>query len=146
MSDVHSPSQRSYNMSQIRGKDTTPEKIVRSLLRADGCRYRSNVTRLPGKPDVVLTEHRIAVFVHGCFWHRHKSCRFTTNPKSNSNFWKDKFARTLERDRQNVRALKKLGWQVIIIWECSTRRTPVAVRKRLRHAITLSRHRKLTAC
>jgi DNA mismatch endonuclease (patch repair protein) len=139
MSDVHSPAQRSYNMSRIRGKDTAPEKIVRSLLRAEGCRYRTNDRNLPGKPDIMLPALKIAVFVHGCFWHRHKNCRFTTNPKSNSDFWVGKFARTVERDRENVRALKKSGWRVVTVWECAAKRSPDAVRNKLLRAINASR-------
>ena len=139
MPDVHSPLQRSYNMSRIRGRDTTPEKIVRSLLRAEGCHYRSNVGNLPGKPDILLPALRIAVFVHGCFWHRHKDCRFTTNPKSNSEFWESKFARTIERDREHVRALRKSGWRVVVIWECTAKRTPAAARTKLLRAIKISK-------
>jgi DNA mismatch endonuclease, patch repair protein len=147
MSDVHSPAQRSYNMSRIRGKDTTPEKIVRSLLRAEGCRYRTNVGNLPGKPDIVLPRLRIAVFVHGCFWHRHKNCRFTTNPKSNAEFWAGKFARTVERDREHVRALKKSSWRVVTVWECAAKRSPDAVRNKLLRAIKASRSsRSNNAC
>jgi DNA mismatch endonuclease (patch repair protein) len=118
-------------MSRIRGKDTKPEKIVRSLLRAEGIRYRSNARTLPGKPDLVLSSLRTVIFVHGCFWHRHKQCRFTTHPKSNSDFWEEKFARTVERDRENVRSLKKAGWQVIVVWECHTRRDPAALREKV---------------
>ena len=139
MPDVHSPIQRSYNMSRIRGKDTTPEKIVRSLLRDQGCRYRTNVRSLPGKPDVVLPALRIAVFVHGCFWHRHKNCRFTTNPKSNSAFWIAKFTRTIERDREHVRALQKSGWKVVTVWECAANQRPNAVRDKLLRAINTGR-------
>jgi DNA mismatch endonuclease (patch repair protein) len=131
MADVHSPSQRSFNMSQIRGKNTIPEKAVRSLLREEGIRYSANVKNLPGKPDIVLRASRTVIFVHGCFWHRHRGCRFTTNPKSNSEFWQTKFARTIERDRQAVRALKKLGWRVTVVWECTTKRNPAALRKKL---------------
>src|SRR4051812_27880089 len=98
MVDVHTAKQRSYNMSQIRGKDTTPEKIVRSILRAEGYRCRYHVASLPGKPDIVIADSRIAIFVHGCFWHRHKNCRFTTSPKSNAAFWQAKFSRNIERD------------------------------------------------
>jgi DNA mismatch endonuclease (patch repair protein) len=139
MPDIHSPAQRSYNMSRIRGSDTIPEKIVRSLLRAEGCRYRTNVRNLPGKPDIVLPALKIAVFVHGCFWHRHKNCRFTTNPKSNSEFWVGKFARTVERDHEHVRALKKSGWRVVTVWECAAKRSPGAVRSKLLRAINARR-------
>jgi DNA mismatch endonuclease (patch repair protein) len=141
MTDVHSPSQRSYNMSRIRGKDTRPEKTVRSLLRAEGVRYRSNAKNLPGKPDIVLPTHRIVIFVHGCFWHRHKNCRFTTNPKVNSQFWEAKFARTVERDGQNIRSLKQMGWKVLIVWECSTKKSTAAVRRKLLAALKLAEGR-----
>jgi DNA mismatch endonuclease, patch repair protein len=139
MTDVHSPSQRSYNMSRIRGRDTSPEKIVRSLLRAEGVRYRSNAENLPGKPDIVLPGSRIAILVHGCFWHRHKNCNFTTNPKTNSEFWEKKFARTVVRDRENVRALKKLGWKVLVIWECNINKSSAAVRRKILTALRPSR-------
>lgn len=142
MTDVHSPSRRSYNMSRIRGKDTSPEKIVRSLLRAEGIRYRSNVKTLPGQPDLVLPTCRVAILVHGCFWHRHRNCRFTTHPKANSDFWKAKFARTVERDSENVRSLRKLGWKVLIVWECSTRKSTAAVRRKLLAAVKLAKERQ----
>src|ERR1700733_14167539 len=131
MSDVHSPSQRSYNMSRIRGTNTLPEKAVRSLLRAEGYRFRSNVANLPGKPDVILPALRIAIFVHGCFWHRHVGCRFATNPKSNSDFWTQKFSRTVERDRAHAKALKKLGWKVVVIWECAIKNDPAGIRRKI---------------
>jgi DNA mismatch endonuclease, patch repair protein len=131
MTDVHSPRQRSYNMSRIRGKDTVPEKIVRSMLRAEGHRCRCHVSSLPGKPDIVLSGYRTAIFVHGCFWHRHKGCRYTTSPKSNRAFWEVKFARTVERDREHTRALKRLGWKVMVIWECSLRQKPATIQNRL---------------
>ena len=135
MPDVHTPAQRSFNMSRIRGKDTAPERMLQSLLRAEGVRFRANVKTMPGKPDVILPAFRIAIFVHGCFWHRHRNCRFTTNPKSNPQFWKSKFARTIERDRENFRALKKLGWRPMIIWECAIREKSTAVRYKLRLAV-----------
>jgi G:T-mismatch repair DNA endonuclease (very short patch repair protein) len=89
--------------------------------------------------DIVLPVLRIAVFVHGCFWHRHKNCRFTTSPKSNSEFWVRKFARTVERDREHVRALKKSGWRVVTVWECNAKRSPDAVPNKLLRAIKASR-------
>lgn len=131
MADVHSPSQRSFNMSRIRGTSTTPEKIVRSLLRSEGIRYRTNAKDLPGRPDIVLPNSRIAIFVHGCFWHRHKDCRFTTHPKTNSEFWKAKFARTVERDSENIRSLRKLGWKTLVVWECDTRKSSAAVLRKV---------------
>jgi DNA mismatch endonuclease, patch repair protein len=131
MPDVHSPSQRSYNMSRIRGTNTLPEKAVRSLLRAEGYRFRSNVANLPGKPDITLPALQIAIFVHGCFWHRHEGCRFATNPKSNSEFWTEKFSRTVERDREHAKALKKLGWKVVVIWECAIKNDAAGIRRKI---------------
>lgn len=139
MVDVHSVRQRSYNMSRIRGRDTGPEKIIRSLLRAEGYRYRTNVANLPGKPDIILPAFRTAIFVHGCFWHRHRDCRFATSPKSNPTFWEQKFLRTIERDRENAIGLKKLGWKVAVVWECSLKSKPAAVRKKI---VALAMHKK----
>jgi DNA mismatch endonuclease (patch repair protein) len=138
MPDVHSPARRSFNMSRIRGKDTIPEKLIQGLLRAEGVRFRANVKHMPGKPDMVLPAYRIAIFVHGCFWHRHTNCRFTTKPKTNPEFWDAKFARTIERDREHMRALKKLGWRVIVIWECAARQKAAAVRRKLRLAMKVA--------
>ena len=121
MADVHSPRQRSFNMSCIRGKDTKPEKLLRSLLHRAGFRFRKNVSRLPGKPDIVLPRHRAVVLVHGCYWHRHPGCRFATTPASNRDFWTEKFAGTVERDRRAEAALQALGWRVFTIWECELR-------------------------
>lgn len=139
MPDVHTRAQRSFNMSRIRGTDTAPERMLQRLLRAEGVRFRANVKTMPGKPDLVLPAFRIAIFVHGCFWHRHRNCRFTTNPKSNPQFWQSKFARTIERDRENLRALKKLGWRAIIIWECATREKATAMPYKLRLAMKAAR-------
>jgi DNA mismatch endonuclease, patch repair protein len=147
MTDVHSPLQRSFNMSRIRGKDTIPEKTVRSLLRAEGIRFRSNVQNLPGKPDIVLPAYQTAVFVHGCFWHRHRNCRFTTTPKSNSEFWQAKFARTVVRDRARTRVLRKMGWKVIVVWECTVRLRPDAVRDKILKSINAQQNsRGLPVC
>jgi len=121
MSDVHSPQQRSFNMSRIRGRDTKPELLVRSHLHRLGFRFRLNVRELPGKPDIVLPKYRTVVFVHGCFWHRHPGCRYATIPKHNAEFWEKKFKRTQERDSEAEKKLKTLGWGVQILWECSIR-------------------------
>jgi DNA mismatch endonuclease (patch repair protein) len=118
-------------MSRIRGKDTVPERIVRALLRSKGYRYRKNASELPGKPDIVLSSLRVVIFVHGCFWHRHNHCRFATNPKSNVDFWERKFLRTVARDRDNIKALRKLGWKVIVIWECSLQGSASSARRKI---------------
>ena len=109
MADVHTPEQRSFNMSRIRGADTKPEILLRSLLHRAGFRFRKNVRSLPGTPDIVLPKFQTVIFVHGCFWHRHAGCRFATTPKSNEAFWEAKFAATVQRDRLNEKGSKQLG-------------------------------------
>jgi len=121
MTDVHTPEQRSYNMSRIKGKDTNPEVIVRRQLHAMGFRFRLHDTNLPGKPDIVMKKHRTAVFVHGCFWHRHKGCKFSYVPKSRVNFWQKKFEANVRRDRQVTEQLAAAGWLQFIVWECQTK-------------------------
>lgn len=118
MTDNLSKELRSYNMSQIRSCDTAPEKKVRQYLFSRGFRYRKNDKRYPGKPDIVLPRYRTVIFVHGCFWHQHKNCRYSVMPKSNIDFWSKKLQGNVERDKRNIRYLKKLGWKVIVIWEC----------------------------
>lgn len=116
--DVHSPSQRSFNMSRIRSKDTGPEVSVRSVIFNLGYRYRLHVRDLPGRPDIVFQTRRIAIFVNGCFWHSH-SCRFGgVTVRTNSDRWSVKRNRTIERDREAVSSLKSMAWEVITIWEC----------------------------
>ncbi|MCC7411784.1 MAG: DNA mismatch endonuclease Vsr [Gammaproteobacteria bacterium] len=109
---------RSWNMSRIRGRDTQPELVVRSVLHRLGFRFRVHEQELPGCPDVVLPRHRVVVFVHGCFWHRHRGCRFAYTPKSNGAFWSDKFEQNVGRDSRNRKELRRLGWRVVVIWEC----------------------------
>jgi len=108
-------------MSRIRGKDTKPEIIVRSMLHRMGYRFRLHRKDLPGKPDIVLPKYNTVIFVHGCFWHRHKRCKFAYTPKSRVKFWKDKFAETVKRDKQHLKQLKEKGWEVFIVWECETK-------------------------
>ena len=119
MTDVVDKATRSRMMSGIRGKDTKPELIVRKHLHAQGFRFRLNVNSLPGRPDLVLPRWRTVVFVHGCFWHRHAGCRFTYTPKSRTDFWQKKFEKNIQRDAAAVLALKKGGWHVIVLWECT---------------------------
>ena len=121
MVDVHTPEQRSFNMSRIRGADTKPEIIVRSLVHQMGYRFRLHRKDLPGKPDIVLPGRQKIIFVHGCFWHVHR-CRYgQVVPKTNAEFWRKKRAGTVERDRRNRRALREMGWDVMTVWECWTR-------------------------
>ena len=121
MADVHTPKQRSYNMSRIRGKDTKPEEMVRKYLFSQGFRYRKNDTRLPGKPDIVLPKYKTVIFVNGCFWHKHEGCKNFVWPKNNAEFWKDKITGNVVRDQENRKRLCALGWRIITIWECELR-------------------------
>lgn len=105
-------------MSRIRGKDTEPEKQVRSLLHGMGYRFRLHRKDLPGRPDIVLSKYKAVILVHGCFWHRHRGCKYAYKPKSRIEFWKEKFRQNIERDRRKTREMKKLGWRVIVVWEC----------------------------
>lgn len=123
MRDRLSKARRSWNMSRIRAKDTKPEKIVRSLLHRMGYRFRLQGRDLPGRPDVVLSRYRTVVFVHGCFWHRHKGCRNCSTPTNRQEFWVKKLEGNAARDRVHARALKKLGWRVVVVWECETEDT-----------------------
>lgn len=108
-------------MSRVRARDTKPELIVRSTIHSLGYRFRLHRKDLPGRPDVVLPRHRLAVFVHGCFWHRHAKCRYAYTPKSNVGFWLKKFQRNVARDVEVRRTLRRHGWRVLVIWECGTR-------------------------
>jgi len=116
--DTLTKEKRSWNMSRIKGKNTRPELIVRSLLHRAGFRFRIHRKDLPGKPDIVLPKHNTVIFVHGCFWHRHKDCKFAYAPKSRLSFWNEKFTGTLERDRRHIEQLNEMGWRVEVIWEC----------------------------
>lgn len=122
MADVHTPEQRSYNMSRIRSKNTKPEELVRKYLFAQGFRYRKNDARLPGKPDIVLPKYKTVIFVNGCFWHGHEGCRYFVWPKSNIDFWKNKITGNIQRDIQNQQALSEQGWNVITVWECELKK------------------------
>lgn len=121
MADRLTPERRSYLMSRVRGKNTTPELRVRKLAHALGYRFRLHRRDLPGKPDLVFPRLRKIVFVHGCFWHRHVGCRLATYSKSRTTFWEDKFKRNVERDQFVQAALRTLGWQILVIWECESR-------------------------
>ena len=117
MADRLSPEQRSRNMSRVRNRDTAPEKIVRKALFAAGFRYRLHLKNLPGCPDIVLRRYRVAIFVHGCFWHGH-TCRRGRRPTSNAMFWSEKIDRNIARDQVTIAAIKSEGWKAQIIWQC----------------------------
>ncbi len=143
MPDRISKEHRSWNMSRIRASDTQPERVVRSLLHSQGLRFRLHRRSLPGSPDIVLPKHRTAIFVHGCFWHRHPGCRFAYTPRSNVAFWKQKFAANVERDRKVTAALRRLGWRVLTIWECeaANERSLAVLSRRLSAQFTRERLR-----
>ncbi len=118
MADVHSKEVRSYNMSQIKGKDTKPEMLVRKFLFSKGLRYRLHDKTLPGKPDIVLPKYNTVIFIHGCFWHGHEGCKYYVIPKTEIDFWKNKIAKNQTNDTNAITKLKADGWNVIIVWEC----------------------------
>ena len=129
MTDVLTPIQRSKCMAAIRSKHTKPEIAVRRLLRSLGIRYRLHGSKLPGKPDIVLSKLRRVIFVHGCFWHRH-SCRFgMVQPRTNAEFWLGKRSGNVERDRKNRRELRKKNWASLVIWECETKKPALLLKK-----------------
>ena len=116
--DIHSKEVRSYNMSCIKGKNSKPEVLVRKYLFSKGFRYRVNYKKLIGHPDIVLPKYRTAIFINGCFWHAHENCHKFVFPKSNIEFWENKFEQNKLRDNAQYEKLKKSGYEVIVIWEC----------------------------
>jgi len=116
--DVHEPEVRSYNMRQIKGKNTKPEMVVRKFLFSKGFRYRLHVKNLPGKPDIVLPKYKTVIFVHGCFWHGHEGCKYFVVPKTRTEWWLTKINTNQRNDEKSKTLLKKAGWKIIIIWEC----------------------------
>ena len=121
MVDRISPSKRSENMRAIRAKHTSPEKRVRSAAHSLGLRFRLHRKDLPGSPDLLFPNRRTALFVHGCFWHRHENCPRATTPKTNTEYWNRKFGDNIERDSRNRKKLEEDGWKVLVIWECETK-------------------------
>ena len=130
MVDRVSEERRSWNMSRIRARNTKPEIAVRKLLHSMGYRFRLHRKELPGSPDIVLPKFRTAIFVHGCYWHRHPDCRFAYTPKSRVDFWTRKFDENVARDRRVISDLSAAGWRVLIVWECEVRDL-IALRARL---------------
>lgn len=122
---VETPEHRSWTMSRVRSKDTTPEMIVRRLVHSMGYRYRLHGRRLPGKPDLVFASRRKVIFVHGCFWHQHEGCRKARVPGTRHDYWLPKLARNVERDQEHIARLHALGWEVLVVWECEIKDRPV---------------------
>lgn len=123
--DGLTPAERSARMALVRSKNTKPELLVRRLVHAMGYRYRLHRRDLPGTPDLVFPGRSKVIFVHGCFWHRHAHCALARLPKTRGDFWLAKLTANAERDARNVRALRRLGWGVLTIWECQLRNTTV---------------------
>ncbi len=123
MADIFTKKQRSYVMSRIRSKDTKPEMLVRKFLFASGFRYRTNDKKLPGSPDIVLKKYNTVIFIHGCFWHGHKNCKYVSIPKIK--YWIEKIERNQKRDKSSKRKLKSMGWKVIDCHECKLKKDKV---------------------
>jgi len=122
MADVHDKKTRSYNMSQIKGKNTKPEILIRKFLFSKGFRYRLFDKNLPGKPDIVLPKYKIVVFIHGCFWHGHENCKYFVIPKTRTDWWLKKIERNKQLDCDNLQVLQELGWKVLTIFECELKK------------------------
>jgi DNA mismatch endonuclease (patch repair protein) len=119
--DIVDSATRSRMMAGIGAKNTRPEIVVRNFLYGMGFRYRLHYKKLPGSPDLVLSKYRVAIFVHGCFWHRHQNCKFSANPATNSHTWSEKFRANTARDKKNMNDLIATGWRVIVLWGCGLR-------------------------
>ena len=115
--------QRSRNMSAIKSKNTKPEIVVRKILHSMGYRFRLHGKDLPGSPDIILPKYKTVIFVHGCFWHRHENCKYASTPKTRPKFWESKFGANIKRDKISQKNLIKLGWKIIIVWECELKKT-----------------------
>lgn len=131
MADTIARERRSWNMSRIKGRNTGPELRLRSLLHRAGFRFRLHAKELPGRPDIVLPKYRVAIFVHGCFWHRHQGCRNATTPSTRLQFWQSKFDSNVSRDERNRTDLRAAGWTVLTVWECELKSDASGVVERL---------------
>jgi len=134
MSDVFSKSKRSNVMSKIKGKETKLELLVRKYIFSKGFRYRKNVRKLSGTPDIVLSKYKIVIFIQGCFWHNHQDCKEGHLPLTNTEYWKEKLEKNVERDIRNIALLESMGLKVIVIWECELKTIPIR-NKRLEQLI-----------
>jgi len=122
MVDQITSEKRSWVMSRVKGRNTTPERIVRSLLHKNGYRFRLHKKDLPGNPDIVLAKYKSVIFIHGCFWHQHKGCKKAKIPEQNRSYWTKKFGRNKKRDEKALKKLNENGWKVLIIWECEIKK------------------------
>ncbi|MEA3364021.1 MAG: very short patch repair endonuclease [Candidatus Hydrogenedentes bacterium] len=129
MTDLFSKTKRSWIMSRVKNRDTKPEIVVRSLVHRLGYRFRIHRRDLPGNPDIVLPKHKKLIFVHGCFWHGHKGCPRSKRPTTNSDFWSRKLDANIERDKKLRRKLRRMGWKVLVVWECETREPHKVLKK-----------------
>jgi DNA mismatch endonuclease (patch repair protein) len=136
--DSVSLEKRSWVMAQVKGRDTWPEKAVRSLLHHMGYRFRLQRKDLPGKPDIVLPKYRTVIFVHGCYWHRHPGCKRATTPATHNEYWDAKFICTVSRDERNKTTLESQGWRVVVVWECELK-DPVTLNVRLQNHFAMPR-------
>ena len=135
MADTHSKEVRSKNMSHIRSTNTKPEETVRKYLFSRGLRYRKNVRKLPGCPDIVLPKYKTIVFVNGCFWHMHAGCKYARIPSSNTSYWRPKLLRNVERDKVNQQKLQDMGYRVFVVWECELKNNKEERLDKLYHEI-----------
>lgn len=135
MTDHLTKRQRSKNMSNIKSKDTKPEIAVRKALTELGMRYRLHKNKLPGKPDIVNESRNMAVFINGCFWHQHNGCKRKSMPKSNKDYWKPKLEKNVERQKKQIKELKMLGYEPLIIWECETQDISVLTQRLKRNLL-----------
>ena len=133
MMDRLTPAARSQNMSRVKGANTNPELVVRRLLHRMGLRFRLHARCLPGTPDIVLQKHRTVIFVNGCFWHRHTGCHRASTPATNFERWRDKFARTMQRDAEAIAALEQAGWRSLVVWECELKDSTALERRLSRY-------------
>ena len=146
MTDILTLEQRHKNMSHIRSRDTSIEVKLRKALFAKGLRYRKNVTGMIGKPDIVLPKYKTVIFINGCFWHRHKNCKYASMPKTRTVYWKEKFTRNIQRDKSQTEELIKAGWNVLIVWECELKHNLDAIANeiyKIVHYMTPSLSKKL---
>lgn len=135
MADVHSQEIRSFNMSQIKSKNSKPELLVRQFLHANGFRFKLHDKSLPGKPDIVLPKYNTVIQVNGCFWHGHKKCKYFVIPEARKEWWIEKISKTAENDKRNNAILKDLGWNVLTIWECELK--PIKKVKTLNYLLSI---------